>query len=119
MTRLRTPLLITAIYYLLIGLTAFFPSLVRSVSGYDVQDTGLLLSMASWGIGFGLVTWAIAANADRYGGLAPVMALALAISVVVLLYGLLTGVYTVRAAGPGLVIGVVLAVWIWSAGPKA
>jgi hypothetical protein len=88
--KLRTPLQITAVYILLVGLSSLTPGIVRAVFGYDVKDTGVLLVLAGTFLGFGVVLWAIASDVGRHGGLAT-----------------------------SVVINIILVVWIWSAKPKS
>lgn len=90
MEKLRTPLQITAVYILLVGLSSLTPGIVRAVFGYDVKDTGVLLVLAGTFLGFGVVLWAIASDVGRHGGLAT-----------------------------SVVINIILVVWIWSAKPKS
>ncbi len=118
MEKLKTPLMINAIYVLLLGVSTLSPSLVSTVFGYDVKDPGVLRVLSSVLLGFGVVLWAIAGAVDKYGGLATAIVVSLVIGILFLLWGWLGGLYTARNVWP-LVINVVLAVWIWSAKPKA
>lgn len=119
MEKVGTPLKATAVYNILIGLIALSPALVRSVFGYEVKDAGAMLVVAGYGLGFGILVWAAAANPAKYGGLARAVVVALAISILTLLWGWLRGTYTVRNVGLPIVIEVALAAWIWSARPKS
>ncbi len=118
MEKVGTPLKATAIYNILIGLIALSPALVRSVFGYEVKDAGAMLVIASYGVGFGFLVWMAAANPAKYGGLAQAVAVALAISIVSLLWGWLRDTFTVRNVGLPIVIEVALVAWIWSSRPR-
>jgi hypothetical protein len=62
---LRTPLILTSIYTLLIGLSTLSPSLVRAVYGYEVKDAGVLLVLAASFLGAGIVLWSIASDTEK------------------------------------------------------
>lgn len=115
MDKLRTPLLLTAIYVLLLGASTLSPSVVRAVFGYESKDAGVLLvlSAAFWGSGF--VLWNIAAAPAKHGDLASPIAVYLLIFIAFLLVGWGRGLYTLRNVGLPIVIDAVLAGWIWSA----
>ncbi len=119
MEKLKTPLMIGAIYILLLGVSTLSPSLVSTVFGYDVKDPGVLRVLSGVLLGFGAVLWAIAGAVDKYGGLATAIVVSLVIGILFLLWGWLEGLYTARNVLVPLVINVVVAVWIWSAKPKA
>lgn len=119
MEKLRTPLQITAVYVLLIGLSTLAPSLVRAIFGYDVKDAGVLLVLSATFLGFGVVLWGIAADAGKYGGLATSVVIALVLAILFLLWGWIGGMFTLRNVGVPLVIDIILVVWIWSAKPKS
>lgn len=119
MERLRTPLLLNAIYILLIGLSALSPGLVSGIYGYEVRDPGVLLVLSAAFLGFGVVLWAIAGNPEKYGGLALPVAVSLGIFIVFLLWGWVRGLFTARNVLVPLVIDIVLAIWIWSAKTKS
>lgn len=119
MEKLRVPLWVTAIYILLVGLSALSPSVVSRVYGYAVKDTGVLLILAAALLGFGVVLWGIASNPDRYSGLASLVVISLVIFIVALLWGLVRNVYTARNVAIPLIIDIVLGAWIWSARPKS
>lgn len=118
MERVGTPLKATAIYNILIALIVLSPALVRSVFGYEVKDAGAMLIIASYGLGFGFLVWTAAANPAKFGGLARAVVVALAISLVSLLWGWLRGTFTLRNVGLPIVIEVALAAWIWSTRPR-
>ena len=115
MEKLRTPLQINAIYILLVGLCTLAPGLVRAIFGYDVKDPGVLLVLSASLLGFGMVLWGIAADPGKYGGLATSIVIALAISIVFLLWGWVGGMFTVRNVAIPVIIDIILAAWIWSA----
>ncbi len=119
MDKLRTPLLINAVYLILLGLSTLSPSLTSSVFGYEVKDPGVLLVLSGIFLGFGVVVWTIASNVEKYGGLAAAQATALIIGALFLIWGWAKGYYTPRNALVPLIINIVLAGWIWSARPKS
>ena len=118
MEKLRTPLQITAVYVLLIGLSTLAPGLVRTIFGYEVKDPGVLLVLSAAYLGLGVVLWGIASDPAKNAGLATSVVIALVISAVFLVWGWLAGMFTPRNILVPLIIDVVLAVWIWSAKPK-
>lgn len=113
------PLLLNAIYVLLLGLTTLSPGLVRTIFGYDVKDPGVLLVLSAAFLGFGVVLWGIASDVEKYEGLAMSVFIALVISIVFLLWGWASNMFTARNVLVPLIIDVVLAVWIWSARTKS
>ena len=119
MEKLRTPLMVGAVYILLLGISTLSPSLVRTVFGYDVKDAGTLLVLSSVFLGFGWVLWTVAADTQKYGGLASAVVVALAIGAVFLLWGWARHLFTARNALVPLVINSGLVGWIWSAKPKS
>lgn len=119
MEKVRTPLMINAVYLILLGLSTLAPSLTQSVFGYEVKDPGVLLVLSATFFGFGVVVWTMAGNADKYGGLATAQMIALVIAVVFLAWGWARGLYTARNAVAPLIINIVLAAWLWSARPKS
>lgn len=116
--KLRTPLLLTAIYVLLIGLTTLSPALVRAVFGYQVMDAGVLLMLSAAFLGTGVVVWRIAGDVEAHGTLATPVFVYLVIFIVFLLWGWARHFYTLRNTAIPLVINIVLAAWIWSARTK-
>jgi hypothetical protein len=119
MEKSRMPLMITAVYVLLVGVSTLSPSLTRSVFGYDVKDAGVLLVLSGTALGFGAVLWAVAGNVQKYGGLASSVIVALAIGGLFLLWGWGKGLFTARNVLVPLIINVALSGWIWSARPKS
>jgi hypothetical protein len=119
MEKVRTPLMVGAVYLILLGLSTLSPSLTQSVFGYEVKDAGILRVLSGLFLGYGVVVWSIASNADRYGGLASAQAISLVIGVLFLIWGWAGGLYTARNALVPLVINIVLAAWLWSAKPKS
>ena len=115
MEKLRTPLQITAIYVLLIGLSTLSHGLVRAIFGYDVKDAGVLLVQSASFLGFGIVLWGIAGNPEKYACLATPIVIALALFIVFLLWGWIGGLFTVRNVIVPVIINIILAAWIWSA----
>ncbi len=119
MQNLRTPLVINAVYLILLGLSTLTPSLTSSVFGYDVKDPGVLLVLSGLFFGFGVVVWTMASNVEKFGGLATAQMVALVIGAVFLIWGWAANLYTVRNALVPLIVNIVLAGWIWSARPKS
>ena len=119
MEKLRTPLMVNAIYLFLLGLSTITPSLTSTVFGYEVKDPGVLLVLSGLFFGFGVLVWTIASNVDRYGGLASAQVIALIIGILFLLWGWIGKYYTTRNALLPIIINIVLAGWIWSARPKS
>ncbi len=119
MEKLRTPLLATAIYVLLLGLATLSSSVVRSVFGYEVKDPGVLLVLSAAFLALGVVLWPIANDPERHGSLATSVVIALVIFIAWLLWGWGAKLYTARNVLVPLIIDIVLAAWIWSARPKS
>ncbi len=119
MEKLRTPLLVNAIYLILLGVATLSPSLTRSVFGYDVKDLGVLLVLSGTFLGYGVVVWGIASDVEKHGGLALFQVVALTIGTVLLIWGWARHLFTLRNALVPLLINIVLIVWIWSARPKS
>ncbi len=118
MQKLRTPLLLTAIYILLIGLSTLSGRLASAVYGYEVKDPGVLRILSASFLGFGVVLWAIAADPERHGGLVKSVVAALAIFVVFLFWGWGVGLYTARNVLPPLIIDIMLGAWLLAAKAK-
>lgn len=119
MEKLRTPLMIGAVYLILLGLASISPSLFASVFGYDVKDPGVLRVLSSIFLGFGVVAWGIASNVEKHGDLATAIVVAYAIGILFLLWGFAGGLYTARNALVPLIINIVVGAWVWSARPKS
>ncbi len=119
MEKLRTPLLVQAIYLILLGFFTLTPSLTLIVFGYEVKDAGVLLVLSGTFFGLGVVVWGIASNPEKHGGLAWALMAALIISAVFLIWGWTRGLYTARNALAPIIINIVLAGWIWWAKPKS
>jgi len=118
MERLRTPLMVNAVYILLIGLVTLSSSAVRSVFGYAVMDHGVLLVLSGALLGLGVILWGIASDPEKHGGLWTFVVIGIAISTVWLLVGLGRHFFTTRNVLVPVIVNVVLLVWIWSARPK-
>jgi FtsH-binding integral membrane protein len=112
--KLRMPLLLTALYILLIGLCTLSPTLVRGVFGYEVKDAGVLLVLSAAFLGSGVVLWSIASDPGKYGTLAMAVFTYLIIFIVFLLWGWVSHLYTLRNVVIPLIINIVLAAWMWS-----
>ena len=119
MEKVRTPMMVNAIYLILLGISTLTPSLAQSVFGYEVKDAGVLLVLSGLFIGFGVVVWSIASGADKYGGLASAQAISLVVGIVFILWGWSRGLGTARTYLVPLIINVVLTAWLWSAKPKS
>ncbi len=119
MEKVRTPLMVSAVYLILLGLSTLSPSLAQTVFGYEVKDPGVLRVLSGLFLGYGVVVWSMASNAGQYGGLASAQAMSLGISVLFLIWGWAGGLFTPRNALVPLIINVVLAAWLWSSKPKA
>lgn len=119
MEKLRLPMLVGAIYVILLGLVTLSPSLATSVFGREPKDPALLLTLSGVFLGFGVVIWGIASDTEKYGGLATALVIALLISAVFLAWAWATDLYTARTALGPLIINLVLAGWLWSAKPKS
>ena len=119
MDSLKWALWIAGILSLLYGLISLSPDWVRTVFDYQVNDTGLLALVAGLFISLGIVLVAAASNTPKYGGLAPVFALAHVVGIIILAWQLSVGVFTMRNALIPLILNAILAVWIWVARPKA
>ncbi len=118
MERLRTPLMVNAVYILLIGLVTLSSSAVRSVFGYAVMDRGVLLVLSGTLLGLGVLVWGIASNPEKHGGLWASVVIADAIATAWLLVGWARHLFTARNVLVPVIINVVLLIWIWSARPK-
>jgi len=118
--KLKTPLMVDAVYLILLGLVTLSPGLVSSVFGYNPTDRGVLLVLSSVFLAFGIVVWGISADTGKYGGLATYVVYALALSTLFLLYGWwLTKWFTTRNAIIPVIINLVLIGWIWTSRPKS
>ncbi len=119
MEKLRTPLMVNAVYLILLGLATLTPGLTNALFGYEARDPGVLLVLSGIFFGYGVVVWSIASDAKKYGGLASAQVVALAIGIVFLIWGWVRGDFTPRNALVPLIINIILAGWMWSARPKA
>ena len=119
MEKLRIPLMVQAVYLVLLCISTLSPSLAMSVYGSEVKDVGVLLTLSGLFLGFGVVVWTVANNTEKYGGLATAFVIALLIAAVFVAYAWVTKQLTVRAALVPIIINLVLAYWVWSARPKA
>lgn len=118
MESLRTPLQLTAVYALLAGLTLLSRTLVKLVFGYTIIDRGMMLVLAGAFLALGVLLWAIARTPEKYAGLAPAVALSLAISLVALLVPWIGGMLTARNVLAPVIIDAALIAWIWTARTK-
>jgi hypothetical protein len=114
MERLRVPLMVNALYFLILGAASLSASVVLALFDYTANDTGELLVLSAAFLGFGVVLWAIASDPPKHEKLVTPIITALVIFIVLLLWGLAKHVYTVLSVVPPLAINGALAVWIWS-----
>ncbi len=116
--RLRTPLLVSGVYAIVVGILLLIPPWAAAVFEYPTKDPA---ADSGWGasvIGIGLILIAAAGDAAKYGGLVWAFAVGLLLTVLDLVYFWITGVYTARNVLAPIVINIALAAWIWSARPK-
>ena len=113
MGKLRVPLLVVALYYLILGACALSASVVLAVFDYTVNDTGELLVISAAFLGFGIVLGSIASDPAKHESLITSVIAALGIFSIFLLWAWARHVYTVRNVLPPLASNVALAVWIW------
>jgi hypothetical protein len=113
------PLQLAATYALLAGLTLLSRTLVKIVFGYTIIDRGMMLVLAGAFLGLGVIVSAIARAPEKYGDLAPAVALSLAISLAALLVAWAGQLLTTRNVLAPIIIDAALIIWIWSARPKA
>ncbi len=102
--------MVTAVYVLLVGITLLSPALVQTVFGSTVKDHGALAVATAGFLAFCVLVWSIASNPDRYGELASRVVAAIAIYMVLLLWGLVIRDFTARTVLPPLIIFAVLVV---------
>lgn len=114
MERLRVPLLVNALYFLVLGACALSASVVLAVFDYTVNDTGELLVISAAFLGFGVVLWGIASDPAKHESLITPVITALVIFMLFLVWGWARHVYTIRNILPAIAINVVLVVWIWA-----
>ena len=120
MEKLKTPLMINAVYLILVGLIFLSPSFVSSIFGYNPTDRGALLVLSAVFLSFGLFLWGVSADVGKYGGLATYGAYSLGLSTLFLLYGWwVANLFTTRNVLIPVVINVALLVWIWTSKPKS
>jgi hypothetical protein len=119
MRKLRVPLLVNALYYLILGACALSASVVLAVFDYTVNDTGELLVISSAFLGFGIVLWSIASDPAKHESLITPVIAALLIFMIFLVWGWARHVYTVRNVLPPIAIDAALVVWIWASRREA
>lgn len=117
-SKLRTPLMVEAIYGIIVGVLLLFPSLAASVFAYTTKDTAVTSGWGTGLIAIGLLAWVAASDVGKYGGMAWVFVVGLLLAAVDLVYFWATGAYTARNVVVPVILNVALAVWIWSARPK-
>ncbi len=106
------PLVVTALYVILLGLVTLSPGMVRGLFGYEIKEPGLLLVLSAAFLGSGVILWGIAGDPQRHGGLATSVVINLVILVVFLLWGVARNLFTWRNIVIPLLINLALAVWI-------
>lgn len=114
---LRSALLVTGIYTVIVGVLLFFPSWASVVFARTVKDAA---ATSGWGTGLitiGLLALA-ATDVEKHGSLAWLFAVGLLLATVDLIYFWTAGEYTPRTVLAPIIINLVLAAWIWSARPK-
>jgi hypothetical protein len=114
MEKLRVPLLVTALYFVILGAASLSASVVLTVFDYTVNDTGELLVLSAAFLGFSVVVWGIASDPGKHESLITPLITALGIFIVFLLWGWARHVYTVRNVLPPITIDAVLIVWLWA-----
>lgn len=114
MEKLRVPLLVNALYFLILGAASLSASVVLTVFDYVVNDTGTLLVLSAAFIGFGVVLLGVASDPAKHERLITPIITSLVIFIVFLLWGLARHVYTARNVLPPIAIDAALVVWIWS-----
>lgn len=120
MEKLKTPLMVNAVYLILLGLVTLSSGLTRSVFGYDVKDPGVLLVLSGTFLAFGVLVWGVSADPGKYGGLATFVVYGLVITTLFLLYGWwVAKLFTTRHALVPTVINIVILAWLWTSRPKS
>lgn len=114
MEKLRVPLLVTALYFVILGASSLSASVVLTVFDYAVNDTGELLVLSAAFLGFSVVVWGIANDPGRHESLIMPLVNALLIFILFLLWGWARHVYTLRNVLPPIAIDALLIVWIWT-----
>ncbi len=118
MEKLRTPIQVVAVYYLLLGFATITPSIASAVFDYPVKDTGVLMALSGAFLGIGVLVRGIAGDPQKYAGLASSLVTLLVIAVVFNVWALVGGTLTARQLLVPLIIDIALIVWLWSARPK-
>jgi len=101
------------------GIALLIPPIGAAVFAYPLKDPAIFSGWGAALIVLGVIALLAARDIDRYGRLAWVFVGGLLLTAVDMIYFWLTGAYTARTALPPIIINVVLAVWIWTARPKA
>lgn len=118
MERLRTPLMVNAVYVLLVGIVSLSSRAVGGAFGYHVRDRGVLLVLSGSLLGLGVILWGIARDPEKHGGLWKFVVAGIAISTVWLLGGWAGHLFTARNVLVPVIVNILLLIWIWSARPK-
>jgi len=114
MDRLKAPLYVNAIYFLILGASALSASVVLTLFDYEVKDSGILLVTAGAFLGFGAVLLGIAKDSAKHESLVGPIMTALMIFVVFLLWGWSRQMFTARNVVAPIAIDLALVVWMWS-----
>ena len=67
MDKLKVPLYVNALYFLILGVSALSASVVLTIFDYEVKDAGVLLVTAGAFLGFGAVVLGIASDPTKHG----------------------------------------------------
>jgi hypothetical protein len=114
---LRSALLVTGIYTIIVGVLLFFPSWASVVFARTIKDAA---ATSGWGTGLitiGLLALA-ATDVEKHAGLAWIFVVGLLLATVDLIYFWTAGEYTPRNVLVPIIINIVLAAWLWSARPN-
>jgi len=114
MDKLKVPLYVNALYFLILGVSALSASVVLTIFDYEVKDAGVLLVTAGAFLGFGAVLLGIASDPAKHGSLVGPIMISLMILVVFLMWGWIRHMYTARNVVAPIAIDLALIVWMWS-----
>jgi hypothetical protein len=114
MDKLKVPLYVNAIYFLILGVSALSASAVLTIFDYEVKDSGILLVTAGAFLGLGVVLLGIAGDAAKHGALVGPIMTSLMIFVVFLLWGWVQHMFTARNVVAPIAIDLALIAWMWS-----
>jgi hypothetical protein len=127
---MRELLVASGIYSILVGLIALSSRVVAVVFAYQVKDVGVLRVFAATSLALGLVLFGLStlvaqeqaltgsSRLEKYRGIAPYLAVAFAVAVVLLAWGWASGHYTTRNVLVPLIIEIIFTVWAWQNRPS-